>query len=102
MLLASVRDGLVQLASPVARSTRLWGADVTMLLLHSESRSPMLTRRDWLRLSLAGAATILVPRRGFAQTVVARRLTVYKSPTCGCCSNWVKRMQSAGFMVDAH
>lgn len=62
----------------------------------------MLTRRDWLRLSLTGAATVLVSRRAPAQTAIARKLTVYKSPTCGCCSNWVKRMRSAGFTVEAH
>ena len=27
---------------------------------------------------------------------------VYKSPTCGCCNNWVKHMQDSGFRVEAH
>jgi hypothetical protein len=27
-------------------------------------------------------------------------LTVYKSPTCGCCSLWVEHMQAAGFTVE--
>lgn len=26
-------------------------------------------------------------------------LTVYKSPTCGCCSAWAERMEDAGFNV---
>jgi len=26
-------------------------------------------------------------------------VTVYKSPTCGCCSKWVKHMESNGFKV---
>jgi hypothetical protein len=26
-------------------------------------------------------------------------LTVYKSPTCGCCKAWVERVKSAGFAV---
>ena len=26
-------------------------------------------------------------------------MTVYKSPTCGCCGKWVKHMQAAGFAV---
>lgn len=62
----------------------------------------MLSRRDWFRLSLASAASVLVSRRGFSQTAVPRKLTVYKSPTCGCCASWVTHMQSAGFTVDAH
>jgi hypothetical protein len=28
------------------------------------------------------------------------RLTVHKSPTCGCCSAWVGHMREAGFEVD--
>ena len=28
-------------------------------------------------------------------------MTVYKSPTCGCCKNWVTHMQEAGFNVIA-
>lgn len=29
-------------------------------------------------------------------------VTVYKSPTCGCCSSWVEHMREAGFEVEAH
>lgn len=29
-------------------------------------------------------------------------VTVYKSATCGCCSDWVKHMQASGFAVQAH
>jgi len=27
---------------------------------------------------------------------------VYKSPTCGCCANWVDRVKRSGFDVEAH
>lgn len=27
------------------------------------------------------------------------QLTVYRSPTCGCCKEWVAHMQSAGFQI---
>jgi hypothetical protein len=27
---------------------------------------------------------------------------VYKSPTCGCCSNWVTHLRSNGFQVEAN
>jgi len=29
-------------------------------------------------------------------------VTVYKSPTCGCCSRWIVHLQQAGFVVTAH
>ncbi len=29
-------------------------------------------------------------------------LTVYKSPTCGCCENWIAHMEQAGYRVEAH
>jgi hypothetical protein len=29
-------------------------------------------------------------------------VTVYKSPTCGCCKNWVKHLEFNGFKVEAH
>jgi len=32
------------------------------------------------------------------QTVVE----VYKSPTCGCCTDWIKHLQRNGFIVKAH
>jgi len=30
------------------------------------------------------------------------QLTVYRSPTCGCCSGWVEHMENAGFPVRSH
>ncbi|HVI60278.1 MAG TPA: DUF411 domain-containing protein [Luteimonas sp.] len=30
------------------------------------------------------------------------RMTVHKSPTCGCCSAWIEHVQKAGFTVDVH
>lgn len=35
---------------------------------------------------------------GLAQ---AREMTVYKSPTCGCCEMWIEHMRAAGFAVEA-
>jgi hypothetical protein len=39
---------------------------------------------------------------GFATPVFATEVTVYKSPTCGCCKQWVMHMQANGFTVKAH
>jgi hypothetical protein len=29
-------------------------------------------------------------------------ITVYKSPTCGCCKKWVEHVEKAGYKVTAH
>ena len=36
-----------------------------------------------------------------AAPVLAASLTVYKSPTCGCCEDWISHMQESGFEVKA-
>lgn len=41
---------------------------------------------------------VLAPApRGVAQGRVA--MTVYKSPTCGCCAKWIEHASAAGFAV---
>jgi hypothetical protein len=35
----------------------------------------------------------------FSAAAFATEVTVYKSPTCGCCKEWVKHMQANGFTV---
>lgn len=42
--------------------------------------------------------------KNFIDTGVAKgqALEVYKSPTCGCCSEWVDHMRAAGITVNAH
>ncbi len=32
----------------------------------------------------------------------AADVEVYKSPTCGCCNDWVEHMQENGFSVEVH
>ena len=36
-----------------------------------------------------------------AETSALPVVTVYKSPTCGCCNAWVEHMEEVGFVVDA-
>lgn len=36
-----------------------------------------------------------------ANAATAATLEVVKTPTCGCCTEWVERMKSAGFTVKA-
>jgi hypothetical protein len=44
-------------------------------------------------LALALAVTLTAR----AQAPAAPKMTVYKSPTCGCCAKWVAHMRNAGF-----
>jgi len=33
--------------------------------------------------------------------IASEKITVYKSPTCGCCAKWVDHLKSNGFEVEA-
>jgi hypothetical protein len=35
-------------------------------------------------------------------TAAATDIAVYKSPTCGCCSKWVRHLEANGFSVKAY
>ena len=47
---------------------------------------------------LALAAVVLVSPPGHLPAQ-GPAMTVYKTPTCGCCAKWVDHMKSAGFKV---
>lgn len=49
---------------------------------------------------IVAAVVLALPLHAAAQR--AQTVTVYKSPTCGCCGEWVKHLQSNGFKVEAH
>jgi len=34
-------------------------------------------------------------------SVAAEEVVVYKSPTCGCCKQWIKHLEASGFSVQA-
>jgi len=55
-------------------------------------------RIRWIAAPLALAAAIAQVPLSRAQTA-APTVTVYKSPTCGCCSKWIEHMRSNGFEV---
>ena len=55
-----------------------------------------LTRRRVAGLLLAAPAVLsLATRSALAQG--APVVEVYKSPTCGCCADWIKHLQANGF-----
>lgn len=65
--------------------------------------SDLLTRRSVITAVLATAAGMVgLSRTAFAQakpvpSSAKPHLTVYKSPTCGCCQGWIDYMQAKGY-----
>jgi hypothetical protein len=65
----------------------------------------MMTRRAWVAsiaqsIGAGVALTTLLPARSAAATVAT--LTVYKDPSCGCCTKWVAHLRAAGLKPDVH
>ena len=57
----------------------------------------MVSRREWLAVTVGGIAAALVTAVGDAFALPAFkpvRFTVYKTPTCGCCRAWVTHARS--------
>jgi hypothetical protein len=57
----------------------------------------MITRREWLTVTVGGAAAAFVTNAGRALALPLVKpvvMTVYKSPTCGCCRLWVSHARS--------
>ena len=66
---------------------------------------------DAERTASAGATTSVGAEPAPAPTVAVAEsraepdapvITVYKSPSCGCCKNWVDHVKAAGFTVEVH
>lgn len=59
-----------------------------------------MNRRKLLQTSIALAAGTLA---GLAAATPARPvIEVWKTPTCGCCKDWIRHLQAQGFEVKAH
>ncbi len=56
-----------------------------------------MNRRSILSAMLAIASVAALPRTGHATSLP--KLSVYRNPGCGCCEEWVRYMQEAGFEV---
>lgn len=55
------------------------------------------------RALIVGALAIGLPQRAGARFgEPAPRVEVWKSPTCGCCQDWIAHMQANGFRVKTH
>ena len=60
----------------------------------------MTTRREFLSTSATGLAALIVGRRSARSAPIT--ITVYKTPTCGCCKLWVAHMEKNGFSAVVH
>jgi hypothetical protein len=58
--------------------------------------SRKLCRRE--AMLFLGAAGALLSRAARAEE--SKKMVVHKSPTCGCCGGWAKRMREAGYIVE--
>src|SRR4051812_10666380 len=61
--------------------------------------APLLRRAAIVLAALALAAS--APHAQGRSAAAAPQLRVYKSPTCGCCANWIQYMQANGFTASA-
>ncbi len=57
-----------------------------------------LLRRHWLTLPLL----LALPAAWAQQDAKSDLVEVWKSPTCGCCKDWLTHLESNGFKVRAH
>ena len=58
--------------------------------------------KNSVRRTLAACLLALVASVSWSVMAQATEVTVYKSPTCGCCNAWIKHMEANGFTVRSH
>jgi hypothetical protein len=66
----------------------------------------LMTRRAWIAraatTTLSGAVLLALPPAVGAAEPKPIAITVYKDPSCGCCTKWVSHLQANGFAPDVH
>lgn len=77
---------------------------------HAESQEQMtdntMTRRTWIAtlakaIGTSAAMSALLPLATHASEMTAPpKITVYKDPSCGCCTKWVAHLRAAGLTPD--
>lgn len=64
--------------------------------LHSPTRRCVIQKA--VCLSAVCLTSLVLPAIAAPPTV---NMTVWKSPTCGCCNDWIKHLEDSGFKVEA-
>ena len=61
----------------------------------------MISRRSFLAQTAALGASLAGGKSVWAAVTAAdpKTITIYMSPTCGCCAKWVDHVKAAGFTV---
>ncbi len=54
------------------------------------------------RFALPVAIVVAMTSLFAVRLAYAEKVTVYKTPTCGCCSGWVDHLRDNGFEVETH
>ena len=63
-------------------------------------RRPLVARRSFM---VSAAAAALLPAWARTGTKAEPPLVeIWKSPTCGCCGEWIKHLQANGFATTTH
>jgi hypothetical protein len=70
------------------------------------TEATVMNRREWVTRAagmLCGGAVLagLLPGRATAAPKPTS-ITVYKDPSCGCCTKWVTHLQANGFAPEVH
>ena len=60
------------------------------------------TRRSFIQAAAASAAGLIVLPTLVQASSAATPITVYKTPTCGCCKAWIEHLQKNGFAPTTH
>ncbi len=65
---------------------------------------PMISRRSFLAQTAALGASVVGGTSVWAAAAGGdpRTMTIYMSPTCGCCAKWVDHVKAAGFKTVVH
>ena len=62
--------------------------------------------RDGVKIYVTRLVALLVLALAWISPMYAQEsgqdITVYKSPTCGCCTRWVEYLEDNGFQVETH
>lgn len=64
----------------------------------------MTTQTKRRQFTLAGLAALALPAAALAQAQAnaVQQVDVWKSPTCGCCKDWIAHMEKSGFRFTVH
>ena len=86
-----------------------WGANERTSMSDSTREKPAvsdtisnpapLTRREWVTAAGSALGLVLLGRTLSAQKPPLPAVTVYRSPSCGCCGKWSQKMTAHGFKV---